>query len=630
MRRVIWRILIFLSLGLMVFQLPTTNLSSGLNIDTDESGYCPTTMDCDGSAEASICLDFSDDIAQKKIWVASNELQNSDGVYIYIYGLASNTYNPNINSHCVYINGVLGSTFNAHNSFSTTRWGWHILWLDPNLFYGDIWNYITIKDSSAFGVEDLYIGIDLSFPGDGYEKAIYDFDRSQWSNDYPNEFPPPDELQGELMIRTYIYNDQFRSNEHDNERNDGVYMDDTYDHCEKLITITQADLNAASRFQLYIWGYAWGNSELNNNNLYIEINGNRYYFNAYDIFKENCWDWGVFDGFTSEALVVGVNHFYFADNRATFDRENIAIGIDTDTTNLDHSRWEYNDGQGWHGTDNFQTDQGELMISLALFEKEYTCNKETSTTGIENYNDPGTPTLHNDDAYYFRDLYNAHNWVAAQDEYNGDVLEGDFYLEARYNTQLFSGADIADLVYHTGNAARTQILLLNSDIFNNQPDPYDQNYFLNYPPADVPNYMLEADMSSDGLDKDTEWVWYACCNVLRGYNTPTSADNPFQTLLYHGAHYLFGYYDTAPEDGPVWLLPDDYLCVILFHQYSIHLGYDVAQSYILANEANPIFNYHWCYYYHLCYEYDYLWGVGSGPVKWDTYEHNDIVFSYCT
>lgn len=613
----------FSTLLLLVVCLPV----KGLGIDQDESGYFPTTIDCDNSAETSVCLDYNDDIAVKKMWVGSDEKYQAGGIWLKLYGEAGGlTYVGN--SHKISINGVDRIWFNAHTYFSTEKFGWSTFFLNANWLNGSQWNKIRIyclnnPNYHNYSYESLYIGIDTTFrANDPY--PVVDFNRSSWSNSWTQGYPDPDstDCTGELMLRFYPFHEHANKNDFANSREDAVYIDCLDDFAQKTITLTEQDLSGVTRAQLFIWGYAWGDEERNNQNDGIQINNlQTIFFNAYDVFQKNCWQWGAIDIWVPGLLVVGQNYFNFIDQRSTFDRENYAIGVDTDTIyNPPHSWWLYNDGQE-HQSNALS---GELMVALELYQSDHVePYKELYATGIEHYNGYPNDDLTNDDMYVLESLFEDYGWTTVGNVTNENVREGCFYEEQYWSPYApLNGSDVADFEYHTGHGGRGTITLSNCG--DNQIDPYDLNYNLVVNIADN-QYLLETDISSDGLDKDTEWVWISACSLLRGYDSAASADSVWQTLLYHGLHYLFGYYDDSLPDGEQGETYSDWGVAIYFCYYAFQLGYPVSSAYILANWVVSCDG--WCYYYHTCNANDYLWGASAGPTP-DCYEHDDIDFTH--
>jgi len=184
--------------------------TSGLDFDPDESGFAPTTMDCDNTLEDSFCLDCFDDKARKKIWVSSDEIDNADGAQVYLYGLSDGDSGI---SDCMRIIINEGGENSAYEEFYPTlcfpalRYGWHYFWFgNLNCFNGDAWNTITIKGiGTDWTKEILWVGIDTTFPT-GISSRCVDFQRSAWSHDTGQGW----DLDyyhhiGELMIRVYFY-----------------------------------------------------------------------------------------------------------------------------------------------------------------------------------------------------------------------------------------------------------------------------------------------------------------------------------------------------------------------------------------------------------------------------------------
>lgn len=596
---------------------------SGLNYDPDESGIAPTTMDCDNSREDAVCIDYFDDIAIKKIWVGVEDIAGTGGVHVYVYGLASGTPQAEAYHH-IFVNtfNQYKISFRPHDCFSTVRFGWHLFWFPKEAFQMDDWNYIKINCSAPNWSEGLFIGIDKTFPTN-ISLPVKDFQRSAWNNSW-NSNPEPFECDGELMIRVFFYRESQGFYQHDYERDDLVAIDYRDDKCEKRIWINYGSLDDVTRAQLYIWGYAWGTANPGHSYCYIKINGNYIYFNAYDVFMENCWGWGIIDFPARDYLIENSwNYFYFGDF-SSWAEENFAIGIDTDTNYLDNSRWQYYDGQ-WHGTFDYSTDQGELMLSLTLFDRGQLDNnadylKEFSITYIESYDYLEDLTI--ECAPYIREkLKDQRGWTERKYEHDSSVTEGDFYLETWVDTDLSIKyeADSADFIYHAGHGVQEWVLLKRFNGANNA-NPDDQFAFtFTRTDPNQPEWNLECDYSSDGLDCDVEWVWYQSCRVLRGHNGPTANDNIFQTLLYHGVHMvLSNYLDIT--------FPGNASKVIKRFYYWTYVVDDPQKKPLLdawyaAYNDNGIQG--GLCYYHSINRYDYFWGVKDGPAP-DSYSHSDI------
>ncbi|MBM4249891.1 MAG: hypothetical protein FJ149_10770 [Euryarchaeota archaeon] len=595
-------------------------LSSGLDFDPDESGFAPTTMDCDSSIEDAFCLDCYDDKLIKKIWVSSDEISYSDAVQIYVYGLSDGDSGINDLMKIIINEGEENTAYEEFYPtlcFSPNTWGWHYFWFDKECFIGDTWNTIAIEGIGYdWTKEILWVGIDKSFPT-AFNYDVPDFQRSAWTNDLYGEgeqLNPIDDT-GELMIRVYFYNEQTGYYEHDYERDDLVAIDDASDWCEKTIYIN--GLSDVTMAQIGIWGYAWGDPDPNQTDLYLEINGdygNRIYFHAYDIFKDNVWDWGIMEFPAKEYLNDYYwNTFKFGDESWDYEVENFAIGLDTDTINTNHSRWRWYDNQ-WHGNASYLTDQGELMISFCLFDRRTASdyNKEFSITFIEDYdNETSCPDLDLDYAVTLKDELVNQGWMNTQYLSDGEVLEGTFYQEFRNEYQTLS-ADSADFIFHTGHGDPQWIILKDNDGTNTH-DPEDDvafTYELYYPWQNN-IFILESDYSEDGLDCDAEWVWYMSCDVMRPMSGEDT-DNVFITLLYHGIHMLFGNDDpfTVPQGEAI---VERFIYNIFTREYTIYSAWREAYEYNGVHSG--------IVYYHSSNINEYFWGIETGPNP-DCYCHD--------
>ena len=250
------------AIALLLIALPFTTISAvGLDFDQDESGFAPTTMDCDTSCEDSFCLDCFDDKLVKNIWVSSDEISHSDAARVYVYGLSDGDSGI---SDCMEIiinegqENEASEIFYPTLCFSPNRIGWHYFWFDTDCFIGDSWNTIVIRGiGTDWTKEILWVGIDKTFPT-AFSVDVPDFQRSAWTNDVNNEQLYPIDDAGELMIRIYFYNELVGYYEHDYERDSYVAIDDNNDWCEKKIYI--GSISDITMAQIGIWGYAWGNA----------------------------------------------------------------------------------------------------------------------------------------------------------------------------------------------------------------------------------------------------------------------------------------------------------------------------------------------------------------------------------
>jgi len=370
--------------------------------------------------------------------------------------------------------------------------------------------------------------------------------------------------------------------------------------------------------QIGIWGYTWGDPNPDQNDLYLEINGysqNRIYFNAYDIFMDNAWGFGIFNFPTGDYLDdYAWNYFRFGDESTDYTVENFAIGIDTDTVNTNHSRWRWNDGN-WHGTGSFDTDQGELMVSICLFRNRYDdthYNKEFSISYVKYY-DVGNDLEITAAQYLNNRLANSENWDQLQYLSNNNVLEGNLYQEYDEDTQTNS-ADSSDFIYHAGHGSREIVWLHNDDGTNSHNPDDDVQFSYRYQAYQGSSqYLLECDWSEDGLDRDAEWIWFDCCNCLMGFDGDEN-NNLLKVLLYHGAHMVFGNDDGINVQESRDIIED-------FCNYAFEDEFSLINAWYNAYMDND------CYqgvcFYHFSNAFDYFWGIDSGPT-FDSYSHSNI------
>jgi hypothetical protein len=595
---------------------------SGIAFDPDESGYAPTTMDCDTSNEDSFCIDQYDDFCRKKIWVNSDEIADSDGVHVMVYGKAAgsegNTYGASIiiNDNTAYEDS---EDFFPTDYFSPYRFGWHLFWFPTSDFIGDSWNTIDIVGyDSDYTKENLWVGIDQSFPSsDTY--PVYDFQRSAWDNSN-NQNPDPDFDTGELMIRIYFYSEDTGFYDYDYERDSVIPIDDTYDKCEKQFLINSGELSDCTMAQIAIWGYAWGTANPNSNSCYVKINGDKIYFNVYDVFMDNIYGFGIINFPADEYLIENSeNSFYFGDD-SDYQSENFAIGLDTDTVHHD-SKWFYSDGTThgyWSWGPNHPHDEGELMISFCLFERRETSDyrKEYSITYIENYE--YSETLDIDCAPYLQDYLADRSWNEVQYAHDTPYVdEGDFYEEFTDDAGEGDCADSADFLYHAGHGYREMVTLYH-DQGTNLHGCDDTVRFTFDPNAPTYQMILECDISGDGLDCDAEWIWLQVCRLLEGRTNDN--DNIFKTILYHGAHILFS--NDASNDITDAAMES---IMISFCSYAFDGEHTIIEAFDAAYyDAGKTMG---KYFYHSCNEDDYLWGVSTGPT-YDCYSHSDVVHGH--
>ncbi|MDZ7377550.1 MAG: DUF6345 domain-containing protein, partial [candidate division KSB1 bacterium] len=178
--------------------------------------------------------------------------------------------------------------------------------------------------------------------------------------------------------------------------------------------------------------------------------------------------------------------------------------------------------------------------------------------------------------------------------------EGDFYLEIwNQGSNIIYEADSADFIYHAGHGNRQRVILKQDDVTSNNAGPNDQFRFT-YVQTDLnqPEFNLESDYSSDGLDCDVEWVWYACCNVLRGNDT-SEYDNIFTTMLYNGVHFVFGNKNPISDEQAYNIIKEFY--------YYVYLKSPPETVFIAWQNAHNDYQYTMgkCFY-HLCNTNDYF------------------------
>jgi len=328
---------------------------------------------------------------------------------------------------------------------------------------------------------------------------------------------------------------------------------------------------------------------------------------------DNVWGFGMINFPAKEYLNdYDWNTYKFGDESSDYTVKNFAIGLDTDTINTNHSKWRWKDSQ-WHGTGDYSTDDGELMVSFCLFDRRTASgyNKEFSITYIEDYDDEqACPDLDLDYATTLAYELVDQDWTPTQYLSEGDVLEGTFYQEfsSDYQTQ---SADSADFIFHAGHGDPQWIVLKDNDETNTH-DPEDDVAFTYelYSPS-WNKWILESDYSEDGLDCDAEWVWYMCCDVMRPMSGENK-DNVFITLLYHGVHMLFGNDDPFNEDQGEAIV-ERFIYNIFTQEYTIYDAWEDAYEYNNLHMG--------IVYYHSSNVNEYFWGIETGPNP-DCYCHD--------
>jgi hypothetical protein len=270
------------------------------------------------------------------------------------------------------------------------------------------------------------------------------------------------------------------------------------------------------------------------------------------------------------------------------------------------------------------------MWKLETFDRmDY--NKEISVTRLNTWSDDcedlGANYWYDGDAtWYYNHMGITHGWTDLNIDYNSYVKEGDLYMERYSNGGTGYDGDDADLVYYTGHGWITYVPLYHcEDEDTNSPN--DDSYITFNGLQD--DYSWEGEVSSDGFDRDTEWVIIMSCNVLSGIYDEEDEYNIIQTMLYHNLHMVLGYQDelqscTASDwwcsQNPT--TSEKYNVIQNFEAYT-NDGYKIYCSWHWANDDEGVTE-HTIYYKDAACD-DYLWDVGT--VSADTYS-KDITIQF--
>lgn len=611
---------------LSILTLSSTGLVNALDVDFDSSGV-HINRDCQSTPGSSVLLDDSYDIAEKYIMLFPADYNDHTHVYINICGKAAGeTWDAP--SHAIYVVTVekgwqcIGS-FNAHDWFSTSEFEWRKMEILPQYFsvfdgfYGTS-NTIIIEDiTNSQTYENLYVGIDTFRP------TFDDFERSYWDttgNPTDNQY----ECNGELSIWLEFQDVKYNIYNADPISETQAYIDDNQDYATKYFDLTYANLQDVIAGEIYIYGHGFGGNYGHSYPpvaMFIAINDLQIFFNVEDVFGENNqWCWGAIGFPVQGHLFNGNNNVVMIhDDTENTESQNLAIGIDTDTDD-DESEWQYNYQGNWYGGWCPQYCTGELMIGMRLFHAYGAPTISTfSTICCASYY-YGNYNLSQGSTHWIRDDLLNRGWLCVLEKYNEDIYEGDFYLQGCAND--------ADFIYFHGHSESNCVKLYYYLPYNNQANPMDQSAFrIRYHYRSGVGYVdtLECDWSADGLDKEPEWIFFDSCEIISGSSFPPSNNSQFQQLLYHGAHFLFGYWYEICESNPSYLLVQ-YFNYFAFGNPQLGIQpHSVNDAYEMANNIDGVSP--WAYYCHSGNYGEYLWGVDSGPNA-DSYEHDDLIFDW--
>lgn len=524
----------------MIMPLNSLRATAYITEDTDNYGIY-SSRDVDNTAESYVDINFQDDCANKKLYISSSDLDESsysaNRIYITIYGLRTGniytgpTHAINLNTHQI-------KTFQASQYFSNTYYSWVVFQFDASAIrsyiYTNSLNSITITKLSGpdWTYENLRIGVDRTFLPAG--AGMQDFQRSDFISD--SSCPGVSNSNGELMI--YMeHADRVVSFTY-NGKNSQVLLDGYDDKIEKRFYISSSS-STFGFVRLWIYGRSAGtNSGTSAMRLTVYSDSNptgwTLLFNPYVKWSYQVWTWNYLDIPLSALTYNSYNYFKLDDPTSSFTQDNLYIGLDTTIINSDQSRWYWYDGS-WHGTWNYATDQGELDMNLEIYYRE-TVSNEVGVTSIQDSNcntflDAADATL------LYNDLGDKYGYSKRFNTQDSNLDEGRIYM-SRYHSSGsgYDGNDVDFLMFSGHGGA--QVVALQYCSSPNVENPTDKNWMeLNSPSG----AGWEGDVSSDGFDRDTEWVLFSSCEVLDDVGG-SNANSQTNALLFHNLHKILGYY----------------------------------------------------------------------------------------
>lgn len=664
--------------------------------DSDIDLYgCYRNYNTDTSKEASVNFDYVDDEIFKMFFIGAKEYDNADYVHLWVYARAwgepqetsvghsheiiiengDHPHNPPP-SEPRYPGGAIAYTFYSFEKFDNPDYQWQRFQLQKSLFKKSSWNRVYIEDVDpvdvgsyhGWDVNNIQIGIDLTFgPAD-------DLDKSYWYSGANPPTPDPKDCTGELMMALEFV-DKEKDTQYfpaigqqwDNAVHNGemtwIPIDDSNDNAYWYIYLTSTEWTNTHYVRLFVYGYAWTSDPSSETNLKVDVNGHTY--NIYPMKDYNtcypigAWSWVVIDRAhlkTTSDPWPNYNLFRFYDT-TSYTHTNLGIAL-FPNKDEDHSCWKYNAGSGDVGHCDWELDQGELGVYLVLYGDAladiwdrtiYTMELSNSRTQqIEPY-DPALDYIWDGSTVLGNKLENEKSWdhdsLVQQDYRNGNIMQGKIYSEL-YDNQ----GDYCDIIVLSGHGEESTGWWILPQYSLPDDHSYDDVAFFKTLPEDYSeaeyyefgySNFAGADYGEDGFSFNTDWLFFFSCDILGNGNDQFYSDSAWRTLLFHGMHGVFGYFnDFVPRDEKY----DDFISD--FYDYLTNGGLQPANKIITAFKTcsegthlvqfEPPNSYYngWAYFIHDNCVDDYIWdqgSVGNDPDMWqyEKFEHkNDISYDY--
>jgi hypothetical protein len=658
------KVLVYLVAVLLVVSCVPSVMSIPDQKDDDEAGIT-YSRDDDNEINGFENVASNLDIVTKKLWVYYDDYWESDEIRLYIYGKLYETKDSNLQfSHKIIIDGQLAVTFLASDNYNFQQFIWTYFVIDKSFIYPNSCVQIMITDSTDASKENLIIGVDTTFtvPGSNPDPDNFmDYDRSWTDSEYWDDF------DGELMIYfEFVSLDETWSDGHtgqpspffdiylrkDRALGGGIYADICgFEFDWSGMTANYFDTVYKVRLQIY--GRACGSINPADDNIeiwvndYLGVNGQVIEFNPYDCFSENDWYWAGFEIYNVEDrddwLTNDVNQIYIAETDNDINNNNLRIAT-TVVGDDDDSWWYFYDedddeykGAGppdWGDPEATANDMN-IMFYIEVFKSNPQNERHSSKmyeVGIINVLWPMWSYMLEDRGIYdpggLKEDFEDNGWYWLFDTGDHDSTQWRFYGERRSKYDI--GGDLADLTIFNGHGLREEAVLqytmsawgeFDKRHYNEDRMDFASHHMDTCTEAEGNDESLYENIGSDGLDFDCDWMIFYACLVLKGHNSPTSADNDFLTLLWHGLHGVFGFTTDTGDDEMNDAQAD-------FFDYAWDTDYTIYEAFEESCEDNMLND--WAYYYHTSNADDVLWGdpdVNEGVTP-DVLIKTDIDFEH--
>ena len=562
--------------------------------DMDNAGN-HVVRDDDGTREATVTQYQGDEI-YKRLWVYHNNIEDADRIHLWIYGRLHEG-SASATSHEVYINDVQVMSFSAKKNFVPGEWRWRSFNLEKDDLVVGACNEILIR--SKQGVSTILdIGVDTDFRrvNDGLG-VCHDFDRSYWYDAAPvPTMHWPNQFSGEFMIHLEFiavhegwsggFQTQTTVNKVLQHTSDPPPASD-WDSAGIIIDWTGMDQATFERiYKARLWVYCKPDGLINYNDddaFGISVNGvDQWYFNPWKELPHGSFSWlitTIFDisGTNMDNLDYGANGFNKI-NIFSFDHDDVNNNLqiahlsDTDNgLNFPSTWWYIKTGSDPDTYDGDFEDPGDCTGELVIYVEVFLSDLMKDPNS-EVFRYGSSAVIDNRDGDFNGYSMTAPNALKADFDGHGTyqynfLIAGDevrqftIYGEQRAPSESEVG-DCSDIYFHYGpgdpdrpNNPGTITLyegrkvnlqwLFGDAAYHNNDDRHDfTSAGVTLTEAEGNDFSVsEEDDGSNGFNFDLEWLFIFSPGVFN-----SGANSWYQTLLWHGAHGVYGFDDVTPQE----------------------------------------------------------------------------------